>query len=214
MDAYDISAHLVPGENLIAARVDYGWSTYQTIAGRRADLDVIDEGGRILAASGADTRAVMDAGHRWNAPKRNVNLGFMEIRDMRLSPAHWQRAAQVSWRGRARRRFRTRTSASARARCRCTAQCVKPPVRICDYRLVKDGCQQVSVNTRAAFFPGRRDADETVFSGFLGAVIEADRDMSGRIAFPTGRGTASSATSRWAAGCTRWTAPIATFRFM
>ena len=60
----------------------------------------------------------------------------------------------------------------------------KKPVRVSRAFLAENGCQQVTINSRSAFFGDRRYADETNFTGFIATVITAKEDASGRIAFP------------------------------
>lgn len=163
---------------------DYGWSTYQTIAGRGGLLFNVIQNGKVLTASSEKTRAMADPGHRYNTVKRNVNLGFMEYHDARKSVPFWQIDESAS-------RHWQKATVIENVYKRILPRPVptfstneKLPQQVVAARKVKPGCQQISINTRHVFFPERRDACDTIFSGFLGVILHSPADMEGRIAFP------------------------------
>jgi hypothetical protein len=184
-DEYDVASRLRPGRNLLAVSVwNHGWSTYQTIASRGGLRFELKAGEAALIASDGSVRCHRDEGHRSFMPKRNVNLGFTDSYDASRFSQRWivDPAASASWRGASpiADEWGTLSRPSAVA---WDAEYRKPR-RVCRVFEAENGCQQVTVNTRTAFFGDRRDANETIFTGFIATVIVSPRDMEGRIAFP------------------------------
>lgn len=185
VDSYDISPLLLPGENLLSVRVwDYGWSTYQSIAQSPGLWFEVSSEGGLLAASGTGTRARQGAGHRWNTPKRNVNLGFMEWHDARLDTPFWQVRAEASRDWPAATLVEGPGGALAPSPVPVHAVAEKWPQRLAACRLVSPGCQQVTLNARPVFFPERKDADASIFSGFIGVELDSPAELEGRVVFP------------------------------
>ncbi len=186
-DSYELLPLCRKGENHLAVRVwNYGWSTYQSIS-QEPGLDfTVSQGERTLAASGEGTRCKEDRGYLRYVPKRNVNLGFSDYYDGRLDDLTWIEDSAVAddWPG-----------ACLLSGYRMDRTCVRRPIRSFDVREIRPvkmeciqdvsrGCWQITLNTRRAFFGGRRDADETIFSGFIGGTLVAPRNMDGIISFP------------------------------
>lgn len=190
-DTYDITPDVKPGRNFLAVRVwSYGWSTYQIVAQEGGVWFQVSSGGEVLAASGAETKCAKDLGHISHTVKRNVNLGFSDYYDANRFDSMWIEDGEISknWGtawvledGENREDREVRIKQNPLRQFQRTA---KTPGRIVRIQEVIPGCQQISVNTRNAFFPGRKDADETIFSGFLGCEFLAPQDMEGKIAFP------------------------------
>lgn len=184
-DSYDMTPDVKPGINFLAVRVwSYGWSTYQTVAQDGGLWFQVSCGDTVLAASGAETKCAKDLGHISHTVKRNVNLGFSDYYDANRFDSRWTEDAEISkswdtariledWEGRLKQNPLRQFQRAA-----------KTPGKVVRIQEVMPGCQQISVNTRNAFFPGRKDADETIFSGFLGCEFLAPKDMEGVVAFP------------------------------
>ncbi|MCI9149643.1 MAG: hypothetical protein HFI42_03970 [Lachnospiraceae bacterium] len=198
-DTYSLLPACRTGDNYLAIRVwNYGWSTYQSISDRpglaftvrqQISGETAEAAGqqyRILAASGETVKCREDRGHMRYAPKRNVNLGFGDYYDARRDnlqwienrelTADWQQATVLLEDGNVRepslrpiRAFDVRD---------------QYPARLEAIQDVARGCWQLTLNTRRAFFGERKDADETIFAGFIGGFFEAEEDMEGVISFP------------------------------
>lgn len=184
-DRYSIDDKICQGENFLAVRVwDYGWSTYQTVAKPAGLIFEIKQGNKTVCSSDNAVYASLDQGHMEYAPKRNVNLGFTDYYDAQKFDACWFEKPEVVkswpfaietedvWGELAQKKIRPYQS-----------ECVYPK-QIVSVQQVKKGCQQITVNTRNAFFGKRLDADETTFSGFIGCEFSCAEDMEGEIAFP------------------------------
>ena len=184
-DEVDITPYVKCGSNHFAVRVwNYGWSTYQSVASAGGLVYEVVQGGRVIAASGAHTKCTRDIGHRYNTVKRNVNLGFTDYYDARKFDPGWLEDSELtdSW-------------GYAKLIRNIWGELQKRPIkpfhseerfaqRLVEYSEVKKGCQQLSLNTRKAFFADRKDANETIMAGFIGFIIDSPCDMDGRIAFP------------------------------
>lgn len=184
-DSYHVVDGLRVSHNQLAVRVwDYGLSTYQTIYQKPGLWFEAVSGGKLVCCSDEKVSVCTDYGHISHTVKRNVNLGFGEgfdarkfdsrwIADKAMSEA-WQHAACISeYRGKLLenpiKQFHTQNIW---------------PQSVLRVQNVLKGCRQISVNTRHVFFGERRDADETIFSAFLGGVIKCPKDMDGEIEFP------------------------------
>lgn len=187
-DSYDMTPDVIPGRNFLAVRVwNYGWSTYQTLAQEGGVWFQISSGEEVLAASGAETKCARDRGHISHTVKRNVNLGFSDYYNANCFDSRWVEDREISKNWGTARVLEERENRENRIKqnpLRQFQRTVKTPGKIVRIQEVIPGCQQISVNTRNAFFPGRKDADETIFSGFLGCEFLAPQDMEGVIAFP------------------------------
>ncbi len=184
-DEIDVSSNLRSGANLLAVSVwSYGWSTYQTIASVGGLCFELSADGETLCRSDEAVRCRRDEGHQSFRPKRNVNLGFTDSYDAGRFSQGWieKPAASTGW-------------APAVPISDAWGPLTRSPINAwnCEYRspqrvsrafLAENGCQQVTINTRSAFFGDRRDADETIFTGFIATVLTAPEGTSGRIAFP------------------------------
>lgn len=184
-DTYSLEGFVREGRNFLAVRVwNYGWSTYQSFHGPGGLVFEVCQGDAILAVSDEKVRAVMDKGHQSFAPKRNVNLGFTDYYDARKFDADWMGNLHSieTW------------PCAAEISNVCGTLKTRPirsfdwkdqyPQHIVAFQQVKRGCQQITLNTRRAFFDDRADANETIFTGFLGTEFESISDMDGVIAFP------------------------------
>ena len=183
-DVWSLDGEILTGENQLAVRVwDYGVSTYQTIASAPGLLFDITQNEQTLCCSDTSVRAAMDTGHLSFVPKRNVNLGFTDYYDARNFDGNWYETPgswadwlpavitdkSVELKKRPIRQFNTNFAW---------------PEHIVSVEQAKKGGQQLTINTRRAFFGDRRDADETILSGFMGCEIDCPADMDGRISFP------------------------------
>ncbi len=184
-DEFDIASRLKPGRNLLAVSVwNYGWSTYQTIASQGGLRFELTADGVPLLASDASVRCHRDEGHRSFMPKRNVNLGFTDSYDASRFSQNWMDDPAVSegWDGAS--PAEDVWGSLARSPSNAWDAEYKKPRRVSRVFEAKNGCQQVTLNTRSAFFGDRRDANETIFTGFIATVVTSPADMAGRIAFP------------------------------
>ena len=181
-DEYDISGDITAGSNLFAARVwDYGWSTYQTIANKGGLVFEIMKDGETIAASDENCLCTQDTGLVSKTVKRNVNLGFMEHYDARnfnfdwmkqgFSDSSWKQAVVIddNWSELTKRPIKYFDNHPVR------------PEKIMAVKAVTPGRHVVSVNTRESFFPGRRDANATIMTSYVGAIIKSSEDCSRRI---------------------------------
>ncbi|MBN2558828.1 MAG: alpha-L-rhamnosidase N-terminal domain-containing protein [Clostridia bacterium] len=187
-DEYDIGGDVSAGGNLLAVHVwDYGWSTYQSIANKGGLIFDVRRGDEVLAASDGTCRCAVDEGLVSKTVRRNVNLGFMENYDARRFPQGWMHADfdDSGW------SFAAETADN-------WGTLEKRPVKYLDTRIARPEKVMkireiiprrnvVSVNTRNAFFPGRRDANATIMTGYIGAIIESAEDTEGIIAFPNNK---------------------------
>lgn len=184
-DTYSLNGLVQKGENYLAVHVwSYGWSTYQSISAPGGLIFEVVQNRKILVQSDKETRGILDKGHICFAPKRNVNLGFTDYYDSRKFNScwmekpkileDWEKAAEISniWGELKERPILPFT------------EDIRYPQHIVGIQQVKKGCQQISVNTRKAFFPERKDANETIFSGFLGFIFVSRKKMTGSISFP------------------------------
>ena len=187
-DEYDISSDIVSGENLLAVRVwDYGMSTYQTIANRGGLTFSFTNDGVTICESDESCLCSRDFGLVSKTVKRNVNLGFMEYYDADkfsfdwMNPgcddSKWETAVLITdnW-----------------------GELTKRPVKYMDKKPVraetvysinetKPKRQVVSINTRNTLYPGRRDANATIMTSYIGAIIKSSEDCTGIINFPTNK---------------------------
>lgn len=186
-DSYSLLPLCREGENDLAIRVwNYGWSTYQSISDYPGLDFTVTQCGHILTESGETIRCKEDEGHMRYVPKRNANLGFGDYYDGRndnlkwLSDSrmteNWQMAAVLP-------EDSTRQKVSVRPIRTFDSRNVYPKKLEC-IQDVKRGCWQLTLNTRRAFFGDRRDADETIFAGFIGGHFVSPKDMEGIISFP------------------------------
>jgi len=187
-DEYDISADIADGENLLAARVwDYGWSTYQTVANKGGLVFSIESSGNTLAQSDEKCKFMQDNGLVSKTVRRNVNLGFMEHYDAgRFSfdwmkpgfdDSSWEYADVINdnWGELTKRPIKYMDNVPKR------------PESIVSLSETRTGRKVVSVNTRNAFFPGRRDANATIMTAYFGCTVTSGEDCTGIMNFPTNK---------------------------
>jgi len=187
-DEYDISADVSLGMNLIAVRVwDYGWSTYQTIANKGGLAFEIIDGESVAAVSDEKVLCTFDKGWISRTVKRNVNLGFMEHYNASAFSFDWMKKDydDGGWKP----AVQTDDNWGALTR---------RPVKYLDRKNIlaenvvsiaetnRKG-RVLSVNTREALFPGRRDANATIMTAYFGAYITAGKDCRGTIEFPNNK---------------------------
>lgn len=186
-DSYALLPLCKEGENYLAVRVwNYGWSTYQSTTEEPVVNFSVEQNGLILTQSDEKTKCKIDEGHMRYVPKRNVNHGFTDYYDARKDNLKWisdQRIAErwetaelrnevaADW------RITTRPIRSFDAR-------EIYPKKVDSIQDVKRGCWQLTMNTRRAFFGDRRDADETIFAGFIGGFFSVTEDIEGMLCFP------------------------------
>lgn len=189
LDNYDLSSSVQPGQNHLAIEVwHHGLSTYQSIANQPRLYfrvsSLVDEQVRILTESNTEVKCSKNLGHHSFAPKRNVNLGFSDYYDARLFSQEWIRNPQIS-----------QSWSNAVSVTDWSGKLIPKPIknlhklthypsRLVSIEDVRKITQQVTINTREAFFPGRKDADETIFTGLIACIIKSPERMQGRIAFP------------------------------
>lgn len=182
-ESYGIDHLLAEGENLLSMEVwNYGWSTYQSLAEEGGLWFEVTEDDQILCCSDESVKAARDLGHLPYAPKRNVNLGFTDYYDARKMSRSWTGRRQDCWANAVLSRQKDEKAESLPIRSFNETKAY--PDRVIALEDVEKNVQVMTVNTREGFFPGRKDADETIFNGLLGCEIEAEEEMSGRISFP------------------------------
>lgn len=187
-DEYDISGDIIQGENLLAVRVwDYGWSTYQTIANKGGLIFTIESDQTTICTSDVSCICSRDLGLVSKTVKRNVNLGFMEYYDAGAFSFDWMNTNydDSSW-------------GAAVFVENNWGELTKRPVKYMDKKAVraetivsisetKAKRKVVSVNTRNSFFPGRVDANATIMTSYVGAIIKSSKECEGIINFPTNK---------------------------
>lgn len=186
-DSYSILPLCRKGENTIAIRVwNYGWSTYQSISDTPGVDFTVAQGAHILVQSGETTKCKEDLGYMRYAPKRNVNLGFSDYYDGRKGNLKWiLDSEEINGWGHGKILLEESGQRQKKSRLiRMLHSAEVYPKKVECIQDVKRGCQQLTLNTRRAFFGDRRDADETIFAGFLGGCFIAEEDMEGMISFP------------------------------
>ena len=157
-DEIDVSPNLRSGENLLAVSVwSYGWSTYQTIASTGGLCFELSADGETLFGSDGAVRCHRDDGHQSFMPKRNVNLGFTDSYDAGRFSQAWieNPAASDTWAAAA--PIRDVWGPLTRSGINGWNREYRKPQRVLRAFLAENGCQQVSVNTRSAFFGDRRE---------------------------------------------------------
>ncbi|MDO4276487.1 MAG: hypothetical protein Q4D16_22725, partial [Eubacteriales bacterium] len=184
-DSYSLDGILKEGRNFLAVRVwSYGWSTYQSLHAPGGLIFEVAQGENLLAASGREVHGILDTGHQSFAPKRNVNLGFTDYYDARNFDNTWTEKPETAEEWPMAQEIEDVWGTLESGDIRHFHWKNQYPQHIIGVEQVKKGCRQVTVNTRQAFFGDRRDADETIFSGFLGFRFESTESMEGMISFP------------------------------
>lgn len=191
-EEYAVEHLLTPGEHLIAAQVwHYGHSNYQYVenhAGLIASLEVEYEDGRIAVyPTDASWKAHVHLGYEKHVPKRNVNIGWLEVYDARRWDADWIKPSydDADW-------------TAAHIVCEGGAgpwgelypRDIEPMAKrmIFPRQLVSESevlpiQKVVSVNMREHFFPGQRDANVKIFTGYFATGLEVAEDTRGKLTF-------------------------------
>ncbi|MGI2294571.1 family 78 glycoside hydrolase catalytic domain [Paenibacillus sp. GXUN7292] len=187
------AAHLLrEGSNTIAVQVwHYGHSNYQYVenrAGMALQLDLKYSNG-ITESRGSDSswKAHVHEGYKRNTVKRNVNIGWLEVYDARswddswtaetFDDSNWPQAHEICQVGEG-------------AWGTLYPRDIEPfacnrvfPRQLVSVSEVKPLQMVVSLNMREMFFPGSRDANVKIFSGFFGTVLELEHDAAGKLSF-------------------------------
>ncbi|MBN2851952.1 MAG: hypothetical protein JXQ23_04370 [Clostridia bacterium] len=187
-DRYDITGFLDSHENTLAIRVwDYGMSTYQSIYHEGGLMFDVTQNGHLLATSDETVKSMIDKGIKSLTVKRNVNLGFMEYYDAKKSDFDWIKKdfddhlweesvfIKDTWGELKEREVKFLDHQIAR------------PENIYSIKEIRPTVQSVSVNMRENFFPGSKDANAYIFSGFLGFYIECSEAGTGTLNFPNSK---------------------------
>lgn len=186
-DSYALLPLCQDGENYLAIRVwNYGWSTYQSTTEEAVVSFSVEQNGTVLAQSDENTKCKFDEGHMRYVPKRNVNHGFTDYYDARKDNLKWLNDKRLTeqWEtAEVRNEVASDWNITVRPIRSFHATDVYPE-KIDSIQDVKRGCWQLTMNTRRAFFGDRRDADETIFAGFIGGFFSVSEDMEGMICFP------------------------------
>ncbi|MGN7356798.1 family 78 glycoside hydrolase catalytic domain [Paenibacillus sp. SAF-054] len=191
-ERYQVGHLLKPGVNVIAVTVwHHGHSNYQYIenrAGLIACLEVHEDSGRLIThPTDASWKAHVHEGFEKHVVKRNINIGWMEVFDARRSDEAWLNSAYDD-------------SGWSPAYTICDGgegewgelhpRIIEPfakrtlyPRQLVSESEVQPVRKVISVNMRDNFYPGDRDANAKVFTGYFAAAIEADEDMTCKLTF-------------------------------
>jgi alpha-L-rhamnosidase len=191
-EQYDVGHLLKQGENVIAATVwHYGHSNYQYVenrAGFIACLEVSDAHGRKSSyPTDSSWRAQVHHGFEKHVVKRNVNIGWLEVYDARRTDDRWMEPGfdDTSW-------------SSAWPVCaggegpwgELFPKEIEPfakrtifPRQLVSESEIQPVQKVISVDFRENFFPGQRDANAKIFSGYFACGLEVDEDTTGKLTF-------------------------------
>lgn len=184
-DEYNIIKYIKKGGNYCSIRVwDYGISTYQTIWTKGGLIYDITQGDKLLVCSNEYTKSTRDIGLKHNTVKRNVNMGYMEyyvasnfdfewIYNNKI-PTYFNNSAEVDNNWGVLHKNNLNQYQYDRVY----------PNQIISIFDVEKRCQQVSVYMRDNFFPNKTDANEVLFGGFIGVIIDSKVCQKGTISFP------------------------------
>ncbi len=191
-ESYPIGHLLQEGSNAIAVQVwHYGHSNYQYIenrAGLAAQLDFVNKDGTV-SSIGTDSswKSVVHRGYKRNTVKRNVNIGWLEVYDARgwddrwkesqFDDSHWQQAYEICPVGKGEWGELYPRDIEPFAQNRIF------PRQVVSSSEVEPLQQVVSLNMRELFFPGNKDANVKIFSGFFGTLLELDHAAQGKLTF-------------------------------
>jgi alpha-L-rhamnosidase len=191
-DEFDMTHFLRSATNVIAVQVwHYGHSNYQYIeneAGLIAELSLHGSAGIQVIGTDETWLCCRHGGYDVDVVKRNVNLGWMEIYDANtmseqwLYPSYddescWEKSEVVApyggapWGGLYPRVIEPFST-----------QIVKPKQILALSEIVPIR-QVISVNMRDNLYPGSRDANAKIFSGFLVVRLVAEEETNGRLTF-------------------------------
>jgi len=190
-DDYDVSGYVRTGDNVIAVDVwHYGHSNYQYIenrAGLIARLDLGEDSQAGSLATDISWKAKRHDGFESETVKRNVNIGWLELFDARkwndawLTNAYddsdWSSAVRVAEGGGGVWGELHTASIEPMAKSRIY------PSQLTSISEVRPLRQVVSVNMRDNFYPGNRDANAKIFSGYLATLLETEERVIGKLTF-------------------------------
>ncbi|MBO9607365.1 MAG: family 78 glycoside hydrolase catalytic domain, partial [Paenibacillaceae bacterium] len=189
--------HLRPGINAIAVSVwHFGHSNYQYVegeAGLAALLEVTgaDGASMLTLATDAGWKQKRHEAYERYVVKRNVNLGWMEWYDANRQDDRWTEADfdDSDWAS----SFVVADSGEGfwgtlhpRPIPHMARRTIHP-VQVSAISETIPTAHIVSVNMRDNFFPGSRDANAKIFSGFLASALEAETEATGMITFAHSR---------------------------
>lgn len=196
-DTYEVGHLLKHGNNVIAVKVwHFGHSNYQYIegeAGLIAQLELTANNGssRVVLVTDASWKQKLHEAYDRYVVKRNVNLGWMEWYNATLQDDSWIEAEYVDddWLD------SHVIAASGEAPWGTLHPRTIPlmskrtlhPVQVSTVSEVRPNAHIVSVNMRDNFFPGCRDANAKIFSGFLISALFVESSTQGTITFAHSR---------------------------
>jgi alpha-L-rhamnosidase len=189
-DRYEITHLLRAGHNTVAVQVwHFGHSNYQYIeaaAGLIASVHLIEGESFRTIVSDSTWKHLRHPAYDRITVKRNVNLGWMEIYDANKELGEWTlpdyddsfwqasvvaaRYGEEPWGQLHPRPIYPLVSEIVQA---------KRIVEVAEVQPV----QVLSLQLRDNFFPGERDANAKVFSGFVAACLEAPQGANGKLTF-------------------------------
>ncbi|CAH1226329.1 hypothetical protein PAECIP111891_05932 [Paenibacillus allorhizoplanae] len=191
-DEFDITHLLGPVTNVIAVQVwHYGHSNYQYVeneAGLIAQLSLHGSAGIQVIGTDETWLCCRHEGYDVDVVKRNVNLGWMEIYDANAMSEHWVHPSyddESCW-------VRSEVVAPyggapwgglyPRVIEPLSTQIIRPKQILAHSEIVPIR-QVISVNMRDNLYPGSRDANAKIFSGFLAVRLVAETETKGRLTF-------------------------------
>ncbi|MCK5811479.1 MAG: alpha-L-rhamnosidase N-terminal domain-containing protein [Clostridiales bacterium] len=187
-DEYDITPYLDGDYNIIAISVwDYGMSTYQSITNQGGTIFSIKQGELLICQSDDSVKSSINTGIKSKTVKRNVNLGFMEYFNANKFDSMWMKKSfdDSSWNNSANIKDNWGKLHSREVKFM-DHQIVRPQ-NIYSIKEVIPTIKNISVNLRPTMFPNRKDANASIFSGFLGFYITSTKNQKGYINFPNNK---------------------------
>ncbi len=191
-ERYDIAHMLLAGSNTLAIAVwHYGHSNYQYVenqAGLIAQLELTDfEGQSQWVITDNSWKTHRHEGYERHVVKRNVNIGWLEVYDAGGFDEGW-----IS------NKYDDQVWSSAHSICLGGAGAwgelflrdIEPfskqliyPRQLVSESEVRPVRQVVSVQMREQFFPGNRDANAKIFTGYFGTALEVQTETKGTMTF-------------------------------
>ncbi len=187
-DEYDITPYLDEDYNIIAISVwDYGMSTYQSIVNQGGVIFSINQNEILICQSDESVKSSINTGVKSKTVKRNVNLGFMEYFDANKFDSMWMKKSfdDSIWKNSTNIKDNWGELHSREVKFM-DHQLVRPQ-NIYSIKEVIPIIKNVSVNLRPTMFPNRKDANASIFSGFLGFYITSPSEQTGFINFPNNK---------------------------
>jgi len=187
-DQYDITNYLDIKKNIIAIRVwDYGMSTYQSIANQGGLMFDIYQNDNQIATSDEQVKSTFDKGIKSKTVKRNVNLGFMEYYDASKFDYEWIKKDFNDSNFNQSQYINDNWGELSKRDIKFFDHQIIRPQNIYSLKEIEVKAKSVSINLRDTMFKGRKDANASIFSGFLGFYIESDKNQTGYINFPNNK---------------------------